>query len=109
MSDIDRVKIEKIDSSYEALVARFALHVRLLRPQPGILESTTPSSGRTRYAIVLPVEFEKGSDESTLGIVAERQDLLELGRQIVRALDPSQEDEILAELRRIRKLMEKNQ
>ena len=106
MSDDERVEIEKIDSSHQELLERFYFAVDLLRPQPQIFESTTPSSGRIRFAIALPVRFEKESPEQSIGIVAERQELLELGRHIVLAFEPSPEDHILSELKGIRKLLE---
>ena len=106
MNDDERVQIEKIDSSHQELLGKFYSAADLLRPQPHIFESTTPSSGRIRYAIALQVRFEEESPERSLGIVAERQGLLELGQHIVRALEPSPQDRILGELQEIRKLLE---
>ncbi len=37
--------------------------------------------------------------------MAERHDLLEVGRQIVQAMDPSEQDKILDELQEIRTLL----
>ena len=57
------------------------------------------------HTLVLPLRQE-GFSGRRIGIVTDYQSLLKLGHQIVQALDPSPDDQILAELKAIRNLLE---
>ena len=65
---------------------------------------TTPKDGHPVTFLSLQGYFSRAdTKQKSLGIVMERHELLELGRYIVRVLDPSPEDHILASLKRIEK------
>ena len=99
-------RVEKVDSDYDKVPSTAYFRARLLRPHPRIFEPTPSPSGRVRYVLSLLVEVMR-MEEKNLAIVTDYQNLLELGRQIVRALDPSPQEENLAELKVIRELLEK--
>ena len=99
-------RVEKVDSDYGNVPETAYFRARLLRPHPRIFEPTPSPSGRVRHVLSLPVEVPGVEKQQNLVIATDYQSLLELGRQIVRALDPSPQDENLAELKAIRKLLE---
>ena len=98
--------VEKVDSDHDNVPKTAYVRARLLRPHPRIYEPTPSPSGRVRHVLSLPVEVPGVEKQQNLVIATDYQSLLELGRQIVRALDPSPQDENLAEMKAIRKFLE---
>lgn len=92
-------------ASFESLKKNTQGLLNLEPPPPQIFETTKVEGGRVYHTLVLPVRREDGS-ERRIGIVTDYRSLLKLGRQIVQALDPSPDDQILAEMEAIRKLLE---
>ena len=100
----DRIRVEK--ASFESVEQDTYGLVHLQRSQPQVFETTKIEGGRSRHVLVLPTAPPKdGDDDRLIGVVADYQTLLELGRQIVQALDPSPQDQVLDELKEIRKLV----
>ena len=75
-------------------------------PLPQVFEAKILSSGRVKYLLSLPIENRPEGVGQEIGVLAERHDLLKMARHIVHALDPSPQDQILDEMRTIRKLLE---
>ena len=92
-------EIKKVDS--DSAFADGVFHTSFERPRTDIGQATP----KNRHPLIfLPLEgafVRTASRQTSLGIVTERHELLELGRYIVRVLDPSPEDRILDALARI--------
>ena len=74
-------------------------------PPPHFFECTKVEGARVHHVLVLSTRDQVGKSRK-IGIVTDYQNLLSLGRRIVRTLDPSPQDQALDELKVIRKLME---
>ena len=106
MSEMTRCEIKRIPFEEADKCADEILH--LLRPPEMIVATEKSQVGSSFHILVLPIEDQKQSGgERRLGLATmRREDLLELGRKIVQALDPSPENRILETLERIEKKLE---
>ena len=92
--------------SYESVKSNTDVLVHLESTQPEVVE-TKPivQEQRGHYILVLSTR-DRGYGEYRIGVEADYWSLLQLGRHIVRALDPSPQDQAVDELKVIRKLLE---
>ena len=98
------IKVQK--KSFDSVKTNTHELVYLGSTEPEVVE-TKPivQEQREHHILVLPTR-NQNYKEYRIGVVADYQTLLQLGRHIVQALDPSPQDEALDELKSIRKLLE---
>ena len=100
------IKVQK--KSFDSIEKNTSGLLYLESPLPQIFETTRfVDGGRVYHALVLQTQ-KKDMDQFPLAIMMDYQTLLQMGRDIVRALDPSPQDQALDEMKEIRKLL-KNQ
>ena len=98
------IKVQK--KSFDSVEKNTSGLLYLESPLPQIIETTRfVDGGRVYHALVLPTK-NKDMDQFPLAIMMDYQTLLQVGRHIVRALDPSPKDQAVDELKEIRKLLE---
>ena len=101
----DRIRVEK--ASFESVEQNTCGLVHLQRSQPQVFETTKiEGEDPAIFWFFRQRRRRDGDDDRLIGVVADYQTLLELGRQIVQALDPSPQDQILDEMKAVRKFLE---
>ena len=70
-----------------------------------MFETMKVEGGRVYHTLTLPVRNKGGVSSQHIGIVSDHQSLLKLGHQIVQALDPSPQEQMLDALERIETLL----
>ena len=99
-------RVQKV--SFESLSEGNRGLVYLEPTPPQIVETMKVEGGRAYHGLVLPATDREGRSRH-IALLTDYQCLLRLGRQVVQALDPSPQDDLLAELKEIRKLLEDHQ
>ena len=94
-------KIKKIEYDPHSTFADEVFHANSERTQTYVGETIPPDQRPVTFLSLQGTFARSNSRACSLGLVMERHELLELGRYIVRVLDPSPEDKILGALDRI--------
>ena len=92
--------------SFESVKSNTDELVHLESTQPELVETKTIVQEQRGHHILVLSTKNLDHEEYRIGVVADYWSLLQLGRHIVRVLDPSPQDQALDEMKEIRKLLE---
>lgn len=101
-------EIKKVEYNPNFHLADEVFHANVEHTQPYVGQTIPPDLHPVTFLSLQGCFSRADTKEISLGIVMQRHELLELGRYLVRVLDPSPEDHILASLKRIEKKLDKD-